>query len=43
MAQADGNAQQILVIRDSCGGKLRAGDQLPKLIERIHMVSDTAK
>jgi DNA-binding LacI/PurR family transcriptional regulator len=39
-AQADGNAKQILVVRDSCGGKLRAGEKLPEILERVQKVHD---
>ncbi len=39
-AQADGIANQVLVIRDSCGGKLRAGEKLPDILERVQQVHD---
>lgn len=34
-AQAEGLAREKLVIRDSCGGRLRAGENLDQILERI--------
>ncbi len=39
-AQAEGYARQILVIRESCGGKLRVGEKLPEIIERVQGIHD---
>jgi GntR family transcriptional regulator, arabinose operon transcriptional repressor len=39
-AQAAGNAVEILVVRDSCGGKLRAGEKLPEIIQRVQKIYD---
>jgi GntR family transcriptional regulator, arabinose operon transcriptional repressor len=40
-AQADGRARQRLVIRESCGGRLRRGDALPAIIEQVQTVDAT--
>jgi len=34
-AQAQGYSRQRLIVRESCGGKLRAGEKLSEIIERI--------
>jgi DNA-binding LacI/PurR family transcriptional regulator len=39
-AQAEGYARQILIIRESCGGKLRAGEKLSEIIERVQTIHD---
>jgi DNA-binding LacI/PurR family transcriptional regulator len=40
-AQADGHCQQQLIIRESCGGRIRAGEKLSEIIERISMQERT--
>jgi DNA-binding LacI/PurR family transcriptional regulator len=39
-AQAEGYARQMLVIRESCGGKLRAGKKLTEIIKRVQEIHD---
>jgi DNA-binding LacI/PurR family transcriptional regulator len=34
-AQADGHCQQQLIIRESCGGRIRVGEKLSEIIERL--------
>jgi DNA-binding LacI/PurR family transcriptional regulator len=39
-AQAQGYSRQRLIIRESCGGKLRAGGKLSEIIERVQAIHD---
>jgi len=39
-AQGDGRARQQLIIRESCGGKLRVGEKLQAIIEQSQEIND---
>lgn len=41
-AQAEGRARQVLVVRESCGARDRAGDRLNEIVERVQEHRDEA-
>jgi len=42
-AQGDGRARQRLVIRESCGGRMRVGEKLAGIVEAVQRENEEAR